>query len=381
MKRSFIREILEVIGSDTVSFAGGLPDESLFPIKAMGEAAMKVFAQPGTLQYSLSAGIPALREKLAGYYSGMGLETKAENILITTGAQQALDLISRVYFRHGTVVESPAYLGALNAFSANGCSMREVGFSGPHLDIDQFRHEFAITKCAYLMSDFQNPTGRRYSQEEREALARIAIEEDGIIVEDGAYMELFFDERLDPLAVYAPHHSIHVGSFSKILAPGLRLGWIRADEALLQPILALKERSDLHTSTLSQQLADSIWQSGIFGRHLRHVRATYREKCDRLCAELAEQLPEFTFEKPLGGMFVYGHFPEGTDARELAIRCLKEGAVFVPGGEFYQGSPISQEARFNFTSPTFEQMRRGIAIVAKCFHAYEAELHKGVRYA
>ncbi|MGD9970198.1 MAG: PLP-dependent aminotransferase family protein [Sulfuricurvum sp.] len=378
MKRSFIREILEVIGSDTVSFAGGLPDESLFPVEGFQKAAVEALASGKALQYSLSQGLPSLREKIASYYTGMGLETKAENILITTGAQQALDLISRVYFRFGTITEAPAYLGALNAFSANGCTIHTVALEGK-IDLSEFRRRFAITKRAYIMSDFQNPTGLRYSDEERHDLAEIAIAHDGIIVEDAAYMELFFDERSAPLALYAPHNTLHVGSFSKTLAPGLRLGWIRGEVNLLQPVLALKERSDLHTSTLSQQLADRYWQSGEFGRHLRRIRLTYRAKCDAMAEELARTLPDFHFMKPDGGMFIYGAFPEGIDSRELALACLEEGAVFVPGGEFYPGTPITSEARFNFTNATEEEMKRGIAIIARTYERFRRQQER--RYA
>ncbi|HEX5329549.1 PLP-dependent aminotransferase family protein [Sulfuricurvum sp.] len=370
MKRSFIREILEVIGSDTVSFAGGLPDESLFPIEAMQKASQEVLSTPGALQYSITAGIPTLRQKLADYYTGMGLETKSENILITTGAQQALDLISRIYFREGTVVEAPAYLGALNAFSANDCPMYPVPLNDSGLDLHTFEEMFKQTKRAYLMCDFQNPTGICYSDEVRQKLARIAIHHNGIIVEDGAYMELFFEERLAPMSLYAPDHTLHVGSFSKTLAPGLRLGWIRGDEKLLQPILALKERADLHTSALSQHLAERFWESGLFGKHLRKIRSAYKRKCDALADELTSQLSDFCFIKPKGGMFIYGTFPEEIDAKELALACLKNGAVFVPGGEFYPDTCVSSEARFNFSNTTPEEMRRGISIIAQTYKAY-----------
>ena len=370
MKRSFIREILEVIGSDTVSFAGGLPDETLFPMEMIQKAADVVLRDPKSLQYSRSGGIISLREKLASYYTGMGLETKAENILITTGAQQALDLISRAYFRFGTTVEAPAYLGALNAFGANGCPMYTATLDNHQLNLKTFEHHFAVTKRAYIMCDFQNPTGISYPIEHRESLGNMASRYDGIIVEDGAYSELFFEERMPPMALFAPHHSLHVGSFSKTLAPGLRLGWIRGDEHLLQPILALKERSDLHTSSLSQLLADQFWESGMFGKHLRNVRRTYQNKCDILANELTAQLSDFHFTKPKGGMFIYGSFPQEVDAKELALACLKNGAVFVPGGEFYHGAPTSSEARFNFTGATPEQMKLGISIIAQTYKDY-----------
>ncbi len=370
MKRSFIREILEVIGSDTVSFAGGLPDENLFPVEAMQKASQEVFSSPGALQYSFSAGIPALREKIASYYTAMGLETRPENIRITTGAQQALDLISRIYFTEGVVVEAPAYLGALNAFSANGCPLYPVSLKETGLNINAFEESFSKIKRAYLMCDFQNPTGISYSDEQRQALAQTAIKHGGIIVEDGAYMELFFEERLAPMSLYAPQHTLHVGSFSKTLAPGLRLGWIRGDVELLQPILALKERTDLHTSTLSQLLAERFWESGFFGRHLRTIRNAYKRKCDALADELTTQLGDFCFIKPKGGMFIYGTFPDEVDSKALALECLKNGAVFVPGGEFYSDERKKSEARFNFTNASPEEMQRGIAIIAQTYKNY-----------
>ncbi len=363
MKRSFVREILEAINPDTISFAGGLPDESLFPVGKIRRAADKALMSQSSLQYSVSGGIKSLREKLADYYTRMGLPTDFEEILITTGAQQALDLLSRAYFKGGVTVESPAYLGALGSFAANGCPLYGATLG----DIDAFEASFSNTKRAYLMCDFQNPTGKCYSLESRERLAKSAIQNGGIIVEDGAYMELYFDERLPIMASFAPSNVIHVGSFSKILAPGLRLGWIRATKELLAPVLALKERADLHTSTLSQMIADEFWKDGGFDGHLDGIREIYRSKAQCLTKVLQAKLPEFSFEEPKGGMFVYGSFPKGTDTRALAYACLAEGAVFVPGGEFYEGAPINNEARFNFTHTNFEQMERGVEIIAKVY--------------
>ncbi|MDD3598311.1 PLP-dependent aminotransferase family protein [Sulfuricurvum sp.] len=366
MKRSFIREILETINSDTISFAGGLPNEKLFPMDAIAQSAQEVLNDPKSLQYSFSGGIPQLREKLAAYYTAMGLETTKDEILITTGAQQALDLISRVHFKQGAVVEAPAYLGALNAFNANGCPL----FPTPISDLEAFEYHFSKTKRAYLMCDFQNPTGKCYTLQERKRFAHSALKHEGLIVEDGAYMELYFEEKMPILAMFAPANTIHVGSFSKILAPGLRLGWIRAESRWLQPILALKERSDLHTSTLSQMIADDFWQRGAFDTHLPNIRAVYATKCDYLANKLKILLPEFVFEKPKGGMFIYGTFEGDIDAHALAMECLKRGAVFVPGGEFYDGSPKSSEARFNFTHSTFAEMFRGVSIIAETYREF-----------
>jgi DNA-binding transcriptional MocR family regulator len=363
MKRSFVREILEAIDADTISFAGGLPDESLFPVAKIQKAAQKALCSNATLQYSVSGGIMSLRQKIAAYYCSLGVDTAAENILITTGAQQALDLISRAYFRGGVTVESPAYLGALGSFTANGCPLDSVKL----MDIEAFEKSFSKTKRAYLMCDFQNPTGKSYAVDTRRKIAQIAAEQSGIVVEDGAYMELFFDERLPIIASFAPSNVLHVGSFSKILAPGLRLGWIRGEEELLKPILALKERADLHTSTLSQMIADEFWSDGGFDGHLEDIRDIYATKAKYLGKQLRSKIPEFVFEEPRGGMFIYGSFPRGTDTRALAYKCLAAGAVFVPGGEFYEGAPINNEARFNFTHSSYEQMERGVDIIANVY--------------
>jgi len=367
MKRSFVREILEATSADTISFAGGLPDESLFPIVKIQKAAAKVLSNNATLQYSVSGGITSLRQKIADYYCSLGVETAAENILITTGAQQALDLISRAYFRGGVSVESPAYLGALGSFVANGCPLHGVPLDEGGVDAQLFANSFEKTKRAYLMCDFQNPTGKSYSLKRRHEIAQTAVKQGGIVVEDGAYMELFFDERLPIMATLAPSNVLHVGSFSKILAPGLRLGWIRGEEELLKPILALKERADLHTSTLSQMIADEFWGDGGFDGHLEDIRDIYVTKAKYLSKQLCLKIPEFVFEEPRGGMFIYGSFPHGTDTRALAYACLAEGAVFVPGGEFYEGSPVNNDARFNFTHTSFEQMERGVDIIARVY--------------
>ncbi len=363
MKRSFVREILEAINPDTISFAGGLPDESLFPTDKIRQAAMDALVSNSSLQYSVSGGISGLREKLADYYTKMGVATSADEILITTGAQQALDLISRAYFKGGVTVESPAYLGALGSFAANGCPL----YPSPLGDIEAFKDSFAKTKRAYLMCDFQNPTGRCYDLDSRRLLAQSALENDGIIIEDGAYMELYFGDRLPIMASFAPSHVMHVGSFSKILAPGLRLGWIRAAKKLLAPVLALKERADLHTSTLSQMIADKFWEQDGFEVHLNNIRAAYSQKAKYLSNILHTKLPEFGFDEPTGGMFIYGRFPQGTDTRALAYASLAQGAVFVPGGEFYEGAPVNNEARFNFTHTNAEQMERGIEIIARVY--------------
>ncbi len=188
MKRSFVREILEAINPDTISFAGGLPDESLFPVGKIRRAADRALMNQASLQYSVSGGIKSLRTKIADYYTKLGLPTSVDEILITTGAQQALDLVSRAYFRGGVTVESPAYLGALGSFVANGCPLHPSALG----DVEAFEASFALTKRAYLMCDFQNPTGKCYDITSRKLLAQSAIKNNGIIVEDGRYMELFF---------------------------------------------------------------------------------------------------------------------------------------------------------------------------------------------
>jgi len=363
MKRQFIREILDIITKDTISFAGGLPDADLFPLECFRDAAERVLHDPSALQYSRSQGYGPLREKIAQRYTDAGFETRAEEILITTGSQQAINLIAMSMLAGGVTVELPAYLGALSAFRLARTKTEGVALESDGIAIAPFERSITNTGAAYLVPDFQNPTGLRYSRAKRDAVANAVLRADALLIEDAAYSELYFDHASLPISAAVPERSFHLGSFSKILAPGLRVGWVRAGEANLRRLLIVKEAIDLHTSTFDQRLIDAYWDAEGLDRHIMRIRCHYKEKKDALSAALRTQLPDFSFEEPRGGMFIYGRLP-GIDTKALVNRCLERGAAFVPGSEFYPDKPAHDEMRLNFTHTTPEQMRRGIGLIA-----------------
>jgi 2-aminoadipate transaminase len=364
MKRQFIREILDTITKDTISFAGGLPDAALFPLDAFKKAADRVLADPASLQYSRSQGHVSLREKIAQRYCDTGFETRPEEILITTGSQQAISLIAMSMLPAGVTVELPAYLGALGAFRLSKTRTEGVALERDGIALAPFERSIARTGAAYLVPDFHNPTGLRYSAAKREGVAEALLAADALLVEDAPYSELYFDRASMPISAALPDRSFHLGSFSKILAPGLRVGWVRTGEAYLRRLLAVKEALDLHTSTFDQRLIDAFWEAEGLDGHIARIRCHYKEKKDALSAALRTQLPDFAFEEPRGGMFIYGSLPD-TDTKALVNRCLAHGVAFVPGSEFYPESPAHNEIRLNFTHSTPKQMRQGIGLIAK----------------
>jgi len=366
MKRQFIREILDVITADTISFAGGLPDADLFPIDAFKVAADRVLSDPASLQYSRSQGYAPLREKIAQRYTDAGFETRADEILITTGSQQAINLIALSMLPFGVTVALPAYLGALGAFRLAKTKTEGVALEHDGIAMTPFRRSIARTGAAYLIPDFQNPTGLRYSAAKRTAVAKALLDADALLIEDAPYSELYFDHPSRPISASMPERSFHLGSFSKILAPGLRVGWVRASEANLRRLIIVKEAIDLHTSTLDQRLIDAFWDAEGLDRHLSTLRIHYRAKKNALAGALRTQLPDFIFDEPHGGMFLYGRLP-GYDTRALVNRCLEHGVAFVPGSEFYPGTPALDELRLNFTHTDPAQMHRGVRLMADAY--------------
>lgn len=363
MRRSFIREILEHTTSDTVSFAGGLPDEKLFQKKNIEKSAMRVLQNASTLQYSTSTGLESLKEKIAQIYCDEGFKTSVDNIMITSGSQQALDIIARFYSDTSITIESPSYLGAMNVFDLNNLHQEAISLQNDGIELELFGKSFKDTKFCYLIPDFQNPTGYTYSKIKRVEVANIVKKYDGIVIEDSPYSSLYFEKKNNSISQLVPNNSFHLGSFSKTLAPALRIGWIRANKKLLEPLIAYKEVMDLHTNGLSQHiLNDYLLDVDQYNTHLKQLRKSYRKKMQLFCGFLDEILPQFEYEKPKGGMFIYGRLPN-VDTKSLVKRCLENGVVFVPGEEFYKHTNIKDEIRFNFTSATAKQMQVGLILI------------------
>jgi len=375
MKRSFIREILEHTTNETISFAGGLPDEKLFPHLALRASAQHVLSDARSLQYGTTQGYLPLRNKIAHHYTVEGFETTAENIMITSGAQQALDIISRYHHHEAITIEAPSYLGAMNLFDLNQLEQHPVTLYSDGIDIPAFEKSFSQTKLTYLIPDFQNPTGYTYTQEKREQVARIIKEQQGLLIEDAPYSELYFKGKNQSISALLPQQSFHLGSFSKVLAPSLRLGWIRADQKILEPLFAYKEAMDLHSNGLSQAILDHyLTDQHRYRSHTALLRKMYSKKMQVFKTYLNELLPAFEYTVPEGGMFIYGKLP-GISTSALVESALKQGVVFVPGREFYHNPERDDEIRLNFTNCSAKEVYKGLTILAKIYKK-EVQINK-----
>ncbi len=370
MKRSFIREILESIDSETISFAGGLPDESLFPMEDLKIANMQVYEENTNLQYTTSNGLLELREKIADFYNEDGFPTDADNILITTGSQQALYILATYFKNREIIIEKPSYLGAVNIFKMNALNMKEIALHADGIDISAFKKGFEQTKLAYLIPDFQNPTGSLYAQAKRKEIASTILKNSGYIIEDAPYNELYFNEKSQSISSMIPKNSFHLGSFSKTLAPSLRLGWVRADNVILLELIKIKETIDLHSCSIAQHTLNNYLQdSSKYKIHLKNLRTYYREKMIFFAATLKQYLPQFKFTIPKGGMFIYGAI-DGVDTFKFVQKCIEEKIVFVPANQFYLDKNISDEIRFNFTHTNQEEVLKGLEKIAKMLNTF-----------
>jgi 2-aminoadipate transaminase len=364
MKRSFIREILEHTDSDTISFAGGLPDPALFPLEALRDASDKVLRRGDALQYAISAGDLPLRKTIAEQYTREGFATHPEEILITSGSQQGLDIISRHHAQNTITIERPSYLGALNLFALNRLSPLGTPLTNDGLDLGIFEKHLRRSSLAYLISDFQNPTGHRIDAPQRKEIARLLQKHNTLLVEDAPYAHLYFDHFTPSISSMMPHQSYHLGSFSKVLAPGLRIGWIRADATLIKPLIAIKEATDLHTASLTQQIVHAyLNHTDMHQVHLESLRKTYKEKMEYLADTLETYLPALRFIRPNGGMFLYGSLPN-VNAHSLLESSLIHGVIFVPGVEF---GGRADELRLNFTHSDFGEIEEGIKRIQEAY--------------
>jgi 2-aminoadipate transaminase len=381
VKSSAIRELLKVTQRpEIISFGGGLPAPDVFPVQRFEEACHKVLAEHGpmALQYSTTEGYQPLREMLARNFARDGISARPENILITAGSQQALDLVGKLLINRGDriLVEAPTYLGALQAFNVFGAQYLSVPVD--HDGILTDRVESALRsgiKFMYVLPNFQNPAGVTLSEPRRRDLVLLADKYGIPIIEDDPYGELRYEgERIAPLvALDRGNHQgdrcltlgnvIYLSTFSKTLAPGLRLAWIVAPEEVIGKLVLLKQATDLHTSTFSQYVAYEIARNGFLDQHVEQIRRVYRERRDAMLHALEEYFPpEVTWTHPKGGLFLWVTMPEGTDSQALFHAALAENVAFVAGDSFYAtgNHEGSRHMRLNFSHSTPELIREGI---------------------
>jgi DNA-binding transcriptional MocR family regulator len=368
-----VRELLEIAARpEVISLAGGLPAPETFDVDGLAAAFAEVLAGPQArraLQYSRTEGDPRLRDQLAARFRAGGVDCTGADVLITTGSQQALGLIASALLDPGdaVLVEDPTYLAALQSFGL--ADARPVAVEsdddGPLPDalLERAREERA--KAVYLIPTFQNPTGRTISAERRAALAEAAAEAGIWIVEDDPYSALRLEgETVDLLAAHpaARERTIVVQTLSKVLSPGLRLGYVRAPAVLRGPLAVAKQAADLHSPTINQ-LAASVWlESHDLGAHIASLAAHYRPRRDALLAGLAEHLPPgSTWTEPQGGLFVWVTLPRGMDSEALLQPAIARGVAFVPGRFFYAGAGVPETLRLSFATESPEALIEGAA--------------------
>jgi 2-aminoadipate transaminase len=369
MNPSVIREILKVTERPgIISFAGGLPSPRTFPVGEFAEACAKVLHDdgPGALQYAASEGYAPLREMVAAM---LPWQVDPAQVLITTGSQQGLDLIAKVLIDAGSpvLVETPTYLGALQAFAPMEPEVISVASDEHGVDVDDLAAKAAAARFLYLLPNFQNPTGRTMTEERRGLLSRRAAELGLPIVEDNPYGDLWFDAPPPlPLSARNPDGCVYLGSFSKVLAPGLRLGFIVAPKTLYPKLLQAKQAADLHSPGFNQRMIAEVMKDGFLDRHLPTIRALYKSQRDAMLLALKREMRDLdvSWNTPDGGMFLWARLPRGMNAVALLAAAVDKGVAFVPGAAFYAGPADDRTLRLSFVTASVEQIDTGVAALA-----------------
>ena len=373
--KSFIREILKVTQNpDMISFAGGLPNPRFFPIKEIALASSEVLAgtDVSALQYSTTEGYGPLREYIAKRYrDNKNLDVNADEILITNGSQQGLDLIGKVFVDKGDkiAIERPAYLGAIQAFSVYEPEFCPVPLGEDGIDIDYMKNLLNENniKIFHTVINFQNPSGISYSESKRRELADIFERRDTVIVEDDPYADLrFAGTAPQSMRSRLDNKVILLGSFSKTIAPGLRLGWICAKREIMDKLVIAKQASDLHSNSLCQRIVHQYLIKNDVDKHIETIINVYKKQRDAMITAIEKYFPaEVRFTKPEGGMFLWLTLPEKFSALELFKQAVKKNVAFVPGTPFFVDGGGANNLRLNFSNSDEETIEEGIKRLGK----------------
>jgi 2-aminoadipate transaminase len=368
MNPSVIREILKLAEKpDVISFAGGLPSPKTFPVSAFSAACEKVLREdgPAALQYSASEGFAPLREMVA---AGLPWNVDPAQVLITTGSQQGLDLIAKVLIDAGSrvLVEAPTYVGALQAFTPTEPDIVSVASDDEGVDLADLSAKAAGARFFYVLPNFQNPTGRTMPEARRAALSAEAARLGLPLVEDNPYGDLWFDTPPPlPLSARNPDGCVYLGSFSKVLAPGLRLGFMVAPQSIYPKLLQAKQAADLHSPGFNQRLVAEVMKGGFLDRHVPTIRTLYKSQRDAMLAAMTRDMPEgVEWNTPAGGMFLWARLPEGMNATDLLPKAVERNVAFVPGWAFYADKADARTLRLSFVTSSVEEINIGIAALA-----------------
>ncbi len=373
--RSFIREILKVtLDPEIISFAGGLPNRDLFPVEELKNSTIKVYEEAGreVLQYTNSEGFLELRRIIAERYKRKGVEVSEENILITTGSQQGLDVLGKTFLneRDNVIIEEPGYLGAIQAFSVHRANFCPVKMDDGGMKLDELEHQLLANKCKlmYTVPNFQNPTGISYSYERRKSIADLLKDQRLYLIEDDPYGDLrFFGEHQPSFKTIIPERTILLGSFSKTVVPSFRIGWIVATEEILDKLIIAKQASDLHTNYLCQRIIAQYIIDYNFDAHIQLICERYGGQRNAMINAIRKYFPEgVEYTEPEGGMFLWITLPEGISSIQLFEAAIKNKVAFVPGNPFYTYDiKDTNNLRLNFSSVDEKMIEIGIQRLAE----------------
>ena len=383
MKSSAIRELLKFTDQpDVISFAGGLPASEVFPYQKVKESCIKIIDNQGSqaLQYGVTEGYQPLREQIAKRTARYGIEVTSDNVLVTSGSQQALDIIGRVFINRGDriLVENPTYLGALQAWNAYGAEYIPVPIDDDGIVTDYLEDAFRCgPKFIYIQPNFHNPCGVTISCERRRLLVEMAQQKGVPIIEDDPYGQLRYEgEHIAPIvnidSQFHKNHGpysgnvIYLSTFSKILSPGLRLGSIIAPADIFPRLVTAKQGMDLNTATFNQMIAYEVSRNGFIDEHVKVIRKMYRERRDVMLDSLSEHMPDcVSWTHPQGGLFLWVTLPEKLNAIELFKEAVKNKVAFVPGENFFSCGGGENTMRLNFSYSSPEKINEGISRLAK----------------
>jgi 2-aminoadipate transaminase len=384
MGSSAIRELLKLTEKpDIISFGGGMPAPDVFPIDDFAAACDRVLREHGAqaLQYGSTEGYLPLREMIARHTARYGIKITVENILITSGSQQALDLIGKVFINPGDriLVEEPTYLGALQAWNAYGAEYVTVPMDANGMMTDALEEALRSgPKFIYVLPNFQNPTGVTLSVERRQVLIELADRYGVPVIEDDPYGQLRYEGSHLPSVVAldgqfresgnSPYRGnvIYLSTFSKTLSPGIRLAWVIAPQEVIRKLVQAKQGADLHTATFNQIVAYEVSRGGFLDRHVWMIRRVYGERRNIMLQAMEEHFPEGTsWTRPQGGLFLWGILPEGMNSKKVLAKAIEQKVAFVPGESFYARGGGENTMRLNFSYASPEKIRLGIERLGK----------------
>lgn len=371
IKASEIRELLKLTQMpEVISFAGGMPAPELFPIEAFKKASKEVLNENGeiALQYGPTEGYEPLKKKIVERMKKVYVDATSDQILITSGSQQGLDFVAKVFIDPGDLIicESPTYLGAINAFKAYEPEFVEIETDDDGMvmeDLEEALRTNNNVRFIYVIPDFQNPSGKTWSIERRKKLIELANKYNIIIVEDNPYGELLFEGEIRPAIKHYDTEGrvIFLGTFSKILCPGIRLGWAVAEEEVLSKLIMVKQGADLQSSTVSQMQIDRFLEIYDIEEHIEKIKALYKNRRDLMLKTMEEEFPEeVQYTYPKGGLFTWVILPEHISARDLAAKALEKNVAFVPGGSFFPNEARENTFRMNYSNMDDDRIVEGV---------------------